>query len=1236
MPETPHVEATPPRSSRAVLVLVVVALVLGALGALATTRSRPAGAQAVYGGILTVLEPSSGNAVTAGGRTDSFVLDPPDGDDACAGDSATDNYRYYGFIATEDVDPTTLAFDGSGLPMPSEGTVALPLLTGAASTIPLIGQTEIDTGRLLPRPEVNLAAFAPDLLPPGRYTVGLSCVQGRTLDRYWTTGFDIAADPEDPAGWIWTAVPRVPPTPTPTPTSTPRPPTPPPTLGPRPTAGPRPTPGPDPCLQPSSPEICAAGVTTSLVDTDSAVSFPGRGRFAGMEFFVNQTADLEHQAVSIAWRGGVPTSAGPGNFAAHYVQIFQCWGEDDGEFPENPGPPPEQCAQGATTGVLGGVSSSNLPNFNATTRVISSTDWANFDPDAGVVEFDSLVWLPFRAVNGHVIPIPRTPRFNPTVPGGVYWLNPYYDVRTTNEVAAARTRSDGTGTARMELHTGVENPGLGCGQRLVPAEGGPARIPTCWLVIVPRGSAAQENFGTEFTETFGVATSPVAPEAWANRIAVPLEFKPVDPPCPPATAERRLSGSELALPAVTSWRLQLCADADYRFSPVTDTLARQQLQSPTTGSPDMAVISEPIENPRADDPVVYAPLTLSGITIGVNYERFVDFGAPADEQLLRGTGASEFNLTPRLVAKLLTQSYASQVSILGPPPASYDWVRDNPSDLAADPDFIRFNPEFEWLFASSSRTFGGLILPSMNSDAAQRVWEWILADPEASAWLDGQPDEFGMNVNPVYSTNPDLNPVGSAFGTPPPSGYPKFDPHCYEEPPFGRDDRIVPSPICGIDWLPFGRSYEETALIGRQAYPGAELVLNPFATVSADAWDAELAQLPGRRSMLVLTDTPSATRFGLQMARLSRAGDNGADREFVAPTSSSLRAGVDAMVPNSSVPAVLDTDPLTSAPGAYPLSMVAYAATAPRNLAPDVRADLAAFIDYAVGAGQAEGRRSGSLPPGYAALPSELVRVAETAADEIIDPPPAPTPTPRPTPEPGVPLELIQEAMLLQPSGALVFTQRCGVHGPFPTEPAVAGFPGFPYELRPLSATVGGTAPDIDLQDDVVQPDPLFPEYPFSGTNPSRCGVELGVADPVLDGPLTGQYFTATGLLNTATVVDLRRADPGWSVTAQVSDFVSTGASFSGNHLGWTPYLTHFDADLVADGYRQLATAGPRILPGTGLFEGRGLADGGAVLASAPSGGGNGITMLDARLRLLSPVDAPPGEYTAVITLTVI
>lgn len=749
----------------------------------------------------------------------------------------------------------------------------------------------------------------------------------------------------------------------------------------------------------------SAGIDTALPLTDSAVTVNGRGAYADLAITVNQTELLTNQSVSVTWTGGEPTITGPGRFSGNFLQIMQCWGDDDGTNPDNPGPPPEQCVQGAVAGTYGGPDTAIFPQTLAVSRIIWRSNWPGYDPTIGVKDPSSVsVYRAFRAVDGTEVGVQADANFNPSVGGGNYWLNPYFDIVTTNEIAGASTAADGTGAELFQLNTGLQSSGLGCGQSVQPVEGGGTKTPTCWLVIVPRGTPAAENAGTPFevdAEQYGVATSPLSPSSWRNRIAIPLEFNPVDSPCTFSDIERRIAGSELALPAVASWQPALCADTDrppFSYAPVSDSAARALLAASTDGGPGMIAVSRPLNAASTDpaSPAVYAPLTASGLVIGFNIERLPALDAPDEEKRLAGIRVATLNLTPRLVAKLLTQSYRGQVTIYDAP--DYGWLPTNPAHLAADPDFIRFNPEFSLLAAGDSRTFSGLQLPAGNSDAALQVWEWILADDEARAWLGGAADEWGMRVNPAYSTDATGNPTGLPFASPLPNTFPKAEPYCYEAEPFGPDNSIIPPPLCGTDWMPYARSFADAATVARNAFDGARIIQNRFALAAGDVWKRITPQSIGQRSMLALTDTPSAAQFGLQVARLSRADDNGANRSFIAPDAAGLTAGVATMAARD-VPGFLEPNPEATAPAAYPLTSITYAAVKPLSLDAAARSDFADFIDYARAAGQVPGLSYGQLPRGYVPLPSAL-KTAASAAAAAVRTLVAPTTTTTTTPAP--------------------------------------------------------------------------------------------------------------------------------------------------------------------------------------------------------------------------------------------
>ncbi|HEX7277733.1 MAG TPA: hypothetical protein VF244_10200, partial [Acidimicrobiales bacterium] len=730
---------------------------------------------------------------------------------------------------------------------------------------------------------------------------------------------------------------------------------------------------------------------TTLPTTDSAVTVGGRGAFSDLQITVNQTRSLVNQAISVSWTGGQQTTSRT-RFEANFLQIMQCWGDDDGLIPSNPGPPPEQCVFGAVVGATPGGSADLFATGRAGERVLSIRGWSNSDPSEGYFDqAEGVRWMPFRAVDGTVINVSTNPKFD-TTKGGDFWLNTYFNQVTTNEIPAARTGAGGTGAELFEVTTGVESSGLGCGQAAEPVADGPPRVPKCWLVVVPRAGPDEENVGTPSHGRPGsvVVTSPLTRRSWENRIAIPLEFNPVDSPCSLGADLRRLAGTELALPAVVSWQPALCAVpglSPYSYSLVSDASARQQIIGSAAGAPGMVVVSRPIDRSLLSPakPVVYAPISLSALVIGFNIERIPDPTPTApipDEEALRGVRVAELNLTPRLVAKLLTQSYYSQVAI-GAAPPPYEWVKGNARDLAVDRDFLQFNPEFE-LLNNSGKNLGGLVMSSLNSDAARQVWEWVFADPEAKAWLDGEPDPWGMKVNPVYATTAETNSAGAAFGDPVPSTYPKSDPYCYEAPAFTNSTSasILPPPLCGGDWLPYALGMREAARATRAADDAGRTTGNIDALSPSQAYKRDGPQKLGSRSILSLTDSASAFQYGIQMARLSRAGDDEPDRAFIAPDTAGLTAGVGAMAVRDE-PAVREPDPTATAPAAYPLTALTYAAIAPLSLDTKAREEYASFVDYAAGPGQVAGLELGQLPRGFVELPEDLRTQAAAAAKSI-------------------------------------------------------------------------------------------------------------------------------------------------------------------------------------------------------------------------------------------------------------
>jgi hypothetical protein len=750
------------------------------------------------------------------------------------------------------------------------------------------------------------------------------------------------------------------------------------------------------------PAAGCQGIVTALPATSSQVTASGHGQFSGLQVTVNQTTNLINQAVSVSWSGASPTFSDPTSqtfnttYNGDYLQIFECWSSNGAA------PKASQCEFGGESS----NASSAYPIQNIGfeySRILSQPNWdgyAQLAKTPGIYHqtsnsFTGLV-EPFDAVDGTVVKQQADYGWDEnTFQPQPFWLNPYFSFTTTNEVDFARTYANGTGQQLFQVDNGLTAPGLGCGQSIEPVKGGTA-IPKCWLVVVPRSTPAIEN-PANVTNVDSVVTSPLSPQAWANRITIPLQFNPVGSSCPINANAQQIIGGELASPAVANWQPALCnlpGHTPFSYIQNNDDAARLNLVDPSYGSAGMSVFSNPIDPAKvsAKNPVVYAPLTLSGVVVGFNIERDPNIdqqGDPiAQEVALSGDRLAHLYLTPLLVARLLTESYRDQLQGVGGDSSSkYAWAQSNPNSIFTDPNFLEYNPEFSQMSTIYGIDAGTLLVEEGSSDATEALWKWVLSDPEARAWLNGKPDagDAGMNVNPYYSTNAAINPAGVAFGSPTPENYPKSDPYTENT---GLDVYGPPQaparPIGVLDWTPYVSNMATGAADAANANDGAKTTFNPVEPPNL-AWTANGPQETGNTFVMSVTTSPSAAQYGLQTASLSAAGDDSIDRTVVAPDAQSLLAGEQAMT-KTAVPGVLQSNPSTTNGGAYPLTMLTYAATTPNTLNPTSKKNYAAFLRYAAGAGQVNGTQLGQLPNGYVPLPASLKSETLDAAKTILIP----------------------------------------------------------------------------------------------------------------------------------------------------------------------------------------------------------------------------------------------------------
>ena len=743
---------------------------------------------------------------------------------------------------------------------------------------------------------------------------------------------------------------------------------------------------------PAQPAAAAAGTTSSTVTVtskDDALN-PEGAPFPDLAVTVSQTEDLVSQGIQVSWTGGTQSERPGGTTGGtNFLQIAQCWGED----PANPGHPDRRtCQYGGTLGA-GSARDGNTGEADVAEQDAAYTHFSSsfFSP--------TYTGIPFVATNAEGIvdeklaPADRVLN-NLTVnadgkvvqkSGDDYVdlnTNPFFTALTTNEVKWAGAGADGSGSVPFEVQTAMQSTALGCGNPVAQPDGS-AKGQSCWLVIIPRG--AGDSGSTEINR------SGLWWDAWEHHVAVKLEFKPLGVRCQIGAAERQLAGSELIAGAMAAWQPELCGGEN--GSPFVlsqgseaDALTRAAGTAPSP----LAFTSRPLDMNLAaasTDPLAYAPVALSGLAISFAIDRQPHPENATPEQKARaGLPMTELKLTPRLVAKLLTSSYVDSLpngadkSHIGY--KSYSEPGRNPRTIIQDPEFLAINdPEWSAQIVVSA-SVADVLAPAGRSDLAVRLWEYVLADPEARDWLDGEPDPSGMIVNPWYSTNPDViarvNPGGAPLALPTDS-FPKAD-------PIAKPDETETDPANGtgtvnlVTWRPFTHSFTD----------GAYHVLRADGMILG-GWDKfsmppkfgkSVRELFGSQKVIGLTSAAAAQLYQTVTASLR----NPAGR-FVTPTQDSMAAAAAAMTPSAAQPAVLHYDPTgapaKAAPTAYPLTMPVYAALNPTQTDAPLRAVYANLIRYAARDGQTPGTDIGQLPPGYAPLPQAWVAQALTAADII-------------------------------------------------------------------------------------------------------------------------------------------------------------------------------------------------------------------------------------------------------------
>lgn len=712
---------------------------------------------------------------------------------------------------------------------------------------------------------------------------------------------------------------------------------------------------------------------------------------------VEQTTNLRsRQPVRISWTGAHPTGAlvadpqAPTAANQEYpFVLMQCRGTDSDAVPLAQRVRPETCWTGTSRErVLNDTSTGfgpwRLDRYETAanrTRSVGVPD--PLPPTCSETFAKSERWLHFLSADGKDYGT-NGDECLPAPPEAQVVTSQNQPANTTYAV----TDLDGTGSTKFTMWTSEDNASLGCTDKVactlvaVPIVGvscdvAGAALPAAdrapsgaTAAAVDKACRADGEYKAGATRIGGSVARTVTgamwftESHWRNRISVPLSFAPLNNVCD-ITAPRPgvdVYGSELVSQMTSQWRPAFCLDAaraPFKHVQVGEPQAANLLKASNIDA--AFVVDPPAEG--YGRPVVQSPVALTGFSISYT----VDGEDLAPYRKLR--------MTPRLLAKLLTESYPGLDLVKDEYPA----LSRNPLNITLDPEFQALNPGIK-KGVNDSAAAATLLNLSSDSDVELALTRYIAADPEAADWLNGVPDPWGMVVNPNYSTNPRRK---SPF-TLPVNNWPLRDAFMPTKFYASSPDvclREDPVPFLPLIAAPTSR-LATTAANLQFANSTPQLVCQSFADLGGKGAKlvAQGRQTPGRRFLIGVTALGDARRYALDVAQLqtyvaptaSETFDTDTGRTFVAGDTDGLRAAARLLKADDDAGVWrLPYDRITtdaSAKDAYPGTMLVSLAVPTSGLGATAKRALGQLLGFAAGAGQTAGLAVGQLPPGYLPL----------------------------------------------------------------------------------------------------------------------------------------------------------------------------------------------------------------------------------------------------------------------------
>ncbi|MGC0420279.1 hypothetical protein [Embleya sp. AB8] len=503
---------------------------------------------------------------------------------------------------------------------------------------------------------------------------------------------------------------------------------------------------------------------------------------------------------------------------------------------------------------------------------------------------------------------------------------------TATKQTGLPTGPDGSGQVWIQVKPALRLPELGCSDR---------QACSIAVFVMPAVGSTVSSFHAKQGIDLGLSYGPTDTEmdlafAAGQAAVTPLSFIPTPDACPGMEhPDLSVNGTGEFTQAGASWVFGLCGA---RTNPVNMTVSAGSgpsgrevflsdavdvgvTQQPIGGALDQA---RPTAMPGVRDKTktVYAPLTNGALAFSFNID-------DAQTHL----PITSMNLTPRLIAKLITGAYSA--------------AEHRPGailDFYSDPEFQAINETHVWPTAVRSP-----ILRGVQDDTIWALTAWLASDPETVTWLSGTPDANGVLCPPQWR-------IGAAT-------YPMA---VYTNRLEMLSDTNVPQSV-----------YED--IVNRL---GNAVPTNRSVGETGPKDDGQ--DKFGYHYVMAITGAEAAVRMGTPVAKIRNAAG-----KFVDPTdAASVRAGL-AVAKLGPDGVTLTNDYRSTVENAYPLTVTDVAMVSTDKLTAAKAAKIDRLLDYAATAGQVQTGhfQPGALPPGYVPLSDAQKAQIAAARKKIADAP---------------------------------------------------------------------------------------------------------------------------------------------------------------------------------------------------------------------------------------------------------